>query len=213
MAEHLRAGKPQRVAGFNLRSRHGLKTGTDDLGRVGAKVDRKCNERGRHCIEADTQAGQAEEDDEELHEQGRVADHLDITGDQGPEPGSPIDARRGAQGTNRQPGDHGHRSEQQGDADAFRDVVPLYPDVAKVEGVFHRSCIQFAQGRAGAAQRSRSPADYSTSRVQVWRRSTAAHFAPGPEAAGSLVWITSRIASVKTCAPSTMSSSLVFSLQ
>src|SRR5215510_5286980 len=138
MAEHLRAREPQRVTGFNLRSRYGLETGTDDLGRVGAKVDRECNERGRHCIEADTQAGQPEEDDEELNEKRRIADHLDITGYQGPEPGPPIDTRRGAQGANRQPGDHGYDSEQQGDADAFRDVVPLSPDVAKVEGVFHR---------------------------------------------------------------------------
>ena len=140
MAEHLHAREPQRVAGFNLRSRHGLETGTDDLGRVGAEVDRECNERGCHRIEADTQAGQSEEDDEELHEKRRIADHLDITGYQGPEPGPPIDARRGAQGANRQPGDHGYDGEQQGDADAFRDVAPLDPDVAKIEGVFHRPC-------------------------------------------------------------------------
>ena len=66
--------------------------------------------------------------------------------------------------------------------DAFRDVVPLCPDVAKSEGVFHRSFINLPRLRR-CCTKIPSAADYSTSRVNVWRRSTAAHIAPGPEAA------------------------------
>ena len=88
-------------------------------------------------VEPDADARQAEEDDEQLDEQRRVADHLHIGSHKRPQPWATINPSRCTQGADRETGHHRHDRENQGDADALGNEVPLGPDVTKVEGVLH----------------------------------------------------------------------------
>jgi hypothetical protein len=83
----------------------------------GAEVDGEADDRHGHRLEANAEAGQAEEDDEELHDQRRVADRLDVGRDRCREPDPAVDAGCGACGADRQAGDRGDDHQNQGDAE------------------------------------------------------------------------------------------------
>ena len=78
MAEGLAGGEAERAAGLDLAAAYGFEAGAQDLGAIGAHIDRQRDQRRSVGAEPDADRGQAEEDDEELHQQRRVADGLDI---------------------------------------------------------------------------------------------------------------------------------------
>ena len=78
MAQHLPLGHGEADAGLDMAFRHRLDAGADDLGRVGAEIDDHGEEGGGGFAELHAERGQAEEDEEQLHDEGRVADQFDI---------------------------------------------------------------------------------------------------------------------------------------
>ena len=66
------------VAGFQLTLRHAFQRTAHGLGAVGTLVERKGDDRRRECVQHDADAGQAVEDDEQLHQQGGAADDPDV---------------------------------------------------------------------------------------------------------------------------------------
>ena len=71
----------QADAGFDLALRRRLDAGADDLGRVGAEVDHHREERRGRFDQLHAGRRQAEEDEEQLHDERRVADQLDVGAD------------------------------------------------------------------------------------------------------------------------------------
>ena len=68
---------------------HRLDAGADDLGRVGAEIDHHGEEGGGGFAEFQPERRQAEEDEEQLHDERRVADQFDIDRDDAAEPNGP----------------------------------------------------------------------------------------------------------------------------
>ena len=89
MAQHLPFGHGEADAGFDLALRHRLDAGADDLGRIGAEIDRHGEERGGRFGRASRRGRQAEEDEKQLHDERRVADQFDIGDDDAAEPVGP----------------------------------------------------------------------------------------------------------------------------
>ena len=85
---------------LDLPARRGLDAGADDLGRVGAEVDHHREHRGAASGESLMPSRrQAEEDEEQLHDERRVADQLDVGADHRTQPASARAARAQAQAT------------------------------------------------------------------------------------------------------------------
>ena len=80
-----RGRSPSASAASRWPMRHGVEAGADDLGGVGRHVERHGEDGGDDRIEPDAEARQAEEDEEQLHQERRVADELDIDGDRLPQ--------------------------------------------------------------------------------------------------------------------------------
>ena len=78
MAEGLARGEAERAPGLDLAVAHRLEARPQDLGAIGAHVDRQRDQRRGVGAEPDADRGQAEEDDEQLHQKRRVADRLDV---------------------------------------------------------------------------------------------------------------------------------------
>ncbi len=72
-------GEAQRLTRLDLRLVHRLDAGADDLRRIGGKIDRHADQRRRIRPDAKAETRQAEIDDEQLHEERRVADDFDIS--------------------------------------------------------------------------------------------------------------------------------------
>ena len=70
--------QPKRTASLDLPARHGFDTGAHDLGGVGAKVDHHREQRRAVRREAQSEARQAQIDQEQLHQEWRIADRLDV---------------------------------------------------------------------------------------------------------------------------------------
>ena len=77
-AHRLRPGHADRIGGFPLALGHRGDDGADDLGGIGADIEREADQRRRKGIEHDADARQAVEDQEQLHQQRRAADDPDI---------------------------------------------------------------------------------------------------------------------------------------
>ena len=132
---HLRHGEAE--AGFDMAFRHRLDAGADDLGRVGAEIDHHGEEGGSGFAEFQPERRQAEEDEEQLHDERRVADHFDIDRDDAAEPYGPEGARRGAGGADR---DAGHRrDDRQHDREdqALQEHVPVGQQFGELQFVGH----------------------------------------------------------------------------
>ena len=82
MQDGLQARETQAVGGLELGALDRLDAGTHDLGGVGAHVDGQRDHRRDLGRELQPQAGEAEIDDEDLDQQRRVADRLDVGADQ-----------------------------------------------------------------------------------------------------------------------------------
>jgi hypothetical protein len=81
-AEDVEAAKPERAPGLDLALRHRIDARAHDLGRIGAEIRHHGGERGLVGVEPDAERRQREIDDEELDEKRRVANELDIAGDE-----------------------------------------------------------------------------------------------------------------------------------
>ena len=65
-------------AGLDLAARHRLDAGAHDLGRIGAEIDDHRQQRGLVGRQPEAERRQAEIDEQELDEERRVADRLDV---------------------------------------------------------------------------------------------------------------------------------------
>ena len=92
----LQAREAEAVGRLELGTLDRLDAGPHDLRRVGAHVHDQ-RDHGRDLGgELQPEARQAEIDDEDLHQQRRVADQLDIEADGGPDPAVAVDAQQSA---------------------------------------------------------------------------------------------------------------------
>ena len=78
--EGLARRQRQTVRGFDLAAWRGLDARADDLGRVRAQVDHHGQHGGELRRELEPQRGQPEEQEKQLHDEGRVAHQLHIAG-------------------------------------------------------------------------------------------------------------------------------------
>ena len=83
---------------------------------------------------------QAEEDEEQLHDERRVADQFDIGGDHAAEPFRPEGARRGAGDADRDAGHGRDHREHDGEEQPLQQHVPVGQQVAELEFVDHGGC-------------------------------------------------------------------------
>ena len=81
---HAAKGLPRRerqaVRGFDLAARRGLDAGADDLRRIGPQVDHHGQHGSELGRELEPQRRQAKEQEEQLHDEGRVAHQFHIAG-------------------------------------------------------------------------------------------------------------------------------------
>ncbi len=77
-ADDLAVGEAERLAGLDLPRGHRFDAGADDLGDIGAEMDRQRDDGRDVARQPQADEGQGEIDEEELDEERRVADELDI---------------------------------------------------------------------------------------------------------------------------------------
>lgn len=82
MAKRLGAAHGQCRRRLQLPFGNGLDTGADDFGGIGTQVDHHGQHRGLPFRQAHPQRGQAKEDEEQLHDEGRVTDQLHVHAEQ-----------------------------------------------------------------------------------------------------------------------------------
>ena len=83
VAKDLQSRETQRVTRLDLAARHRFDSGADDLGRVAREVEAHPEQCRGDRLEADTDRRQREVDDEQLHQERRIADELDVGSDGG----------------------------------------------------------------------------------------------------------------------------------
>ena len=137
MPEGLERRHGEARAGLELAARRGLYAGADNLAAIGAEIDDH-GEIGRgHLVHLDADAGQTEEDEEELDQERRIPNQLDIGSDQGLEPARAERARPGA-GNAEEDAEHGADQRQlQSDDDALDQDWIIFGEPAEVEMIAH----------------------------------------------------------------------------
>ena len=95
MAQRLGAREAERGRGLPLNRGDRVEAGTQGLGHVGAAQEDEADDRAGLAAPLDAHARQAEVDEEELHEQGRVARQFDVSGGDLRGDGDPVLPDRG----------------------------------------------------------------------------------------------------------------------
>ena len=124
----------ERRARLALAGCHRPDAGAQDLDRIGGEVDGHRQDCRLDRREPDAELRQGEEDEEHLHDEGRVADRLDIGEDRDAHPAPRSTRRRGAAdaereaeagGNRRQPQRHTHALEEQAEISGQRREIEL----------------------------------------------------------------------------------------
>ena len=137
-AEDLPARQAERHAGIALAGRHRFDAGAHDLGRVGAEIDDQRDQRRRQRVEAEAEAGQPEIDEEELRQQRRVADRLDVAQDgAAQQPRARAGGERAGEADEKAQRDR-RRAEPQRRRQPVEELVDSDDDGGEAEGIVHR---------------------------------------------------------------------------
>ena len=131
--EHLHRVQAERARRLLLALRHRVEARADDLGGVGRHVQRHGEDGGGDRIEPDPEARQAEVDEEELHQERRVPDQLDIAGDGAPQQPAAAPAAGGEQDADDRAEQGRHRDEQQRHRAAAHDRAERVVQPTEVE--------------------------------------------------------------------------------
>jgi hypothetical protein len=133
VGEHLPAIQRQALRRFDLAVGGRVDAGAGDLADVGAEVDHVGQDRRRQGGHLQAQAGQAEEDEEQLNDERRVADQLHV------QPHAPARPAR-ALAANQAAGDAQHGAEHRRDQSqrdrqqhAVQQQRPLFEDHRKIQ--------------------------------------------------------------------------------
>jgi hypothetical protein len=121
-----------------LAGRHRFDAGAHDLGRIGAEIDDQGDERRRQRVEAEAERRQPEIDEEELRQQGRVADRLDVAQDgAAQQPRARPGGERAGEADEKAERDR-RRAEPQRRRQPVKELVDSDDDGGEAEGIVHR---------------------------------------------------------------------------
>ena len=145
---------------FDLATGRVLDAGAHDLGRIGAQVDHHRDHRGHFGRQLHAQARQAEEDEEQLHDEGRVADQLHVHPDRPCQPGRPPGAGPAAGDADGAADQRRHRRQPQREGRAAQQRRPLRQHRAEIEGDHRRGSGRARSGLSSAGRRPGGPATW-----------------------------------------------------
>jgi hypothetical protein len=123
--------------GLDLTPGDGLDAGAHDLAGIGAKVNRHRGKRGGISGEADADHRQREIKDEDLDQEGRVADQLDIGRHQPAHRPRPCRLAAGAKKREAQSQSHRRGRKSNGQQRAFEQLRQMVPDDVELKDVIH----------------------------------------------------------------------------
>src|SRR5690349_10367628 len=159
VAEDLVRLQVEREASFDLTPRDRLDAGTDDLGRVGAEVDDHRRQRRRVRRPAQADCRQREEEEEQLDQERRVADELDVGVDEPAERRRPTGLRPRTNDRHREAAEHGQERELDRLPGALEQERPGREHRPELERVVH-SLPCWRRIRADEARRAQVLADF-----------------------------------------------------
>jgi hypothetical protein len=125
------------AAGLELAARDRLDAGPHDLRGIGAEVHDHAQERGLARGQPDAQRGQAEVDQQELDQEGRVPDRLDVGLDHRAQRPRARALGPRARDADEQAEDHRRGRQAHGEPRPAQELVDVPPDDAELEDVVH----------------------------------------------------------------------------
>jgi hypothetical protein len=137
VAEHLPPVQAERLRRLDLAARNRLDAGAHDLDRVGAEIDCHRQNRGLHLVDMNAEARQAEEHKEQLHDEWRIADQLDIRRNHRARPTRSGHGDAGAANAHESAQHGGHRGEPQGDGCTACKHADVDAEAAEIERITH----------------------------------------------------------------------------
>ena len=167
MAQRLGAREAERGRGLPLDRGNRVEAGAQGLGHVGAAQEDEADDRAGLAAPLDTHARQAEVDEEELHEQGRVARQCDVGGGDLGGDGDPVLPDRGHEQAHREGADDPDGRDPQGEDGG----VDVQGRVSRQDVEIHRK--NLGRGRGSPSDHPRrvtreaAPASYLRQLVEV----------------------------------------------